>query len=130
MAVSGLRCSQQPRDVRLIRDHITNTSRGFCFLEFNTTEVTTDTVHVHVYMYTCNCRNAWKSFFLTLCRMRLLFCTRYWSRSLRSLWMASEVGGHYCNLYSVHCTCCTLCIIQCRLLYIVHVHVHVATLLL
>ena len=38
---------------------------------------------------------------LTLCRMRLLFCTRYWSRSLRSLWMASEVRGYSCNLYSV-----------------------------
>ena len=48
MAISGLDSPYHARDVRLIRDHVTNTSRGFCFVEFNTSEVH---VHVHVYVH-------------------------------------------------------------------------------
>ena len=39
MALSGVSGLQQPVDIRMIRDHHTSTSRGFCFLEFATGEV-------------------------------------------------------------------------------------------
>ena len=50
-ALLNLKGLQQPRDVRVIREHVTNTSRGFCFLEFTTAEVRRvegDCVHVYV----------------------------------------------------------------------------------
>jgi RNA-binding protein 5/10 len=45
VALSGVNGLQQPRDVRVIRDHITSTSRGFCFLEFTTAEVASAVLH-------------------------------------------------------------------------------------
>jgi len=32
-------CALSVRDIRLIRDKVTNTSRGFCFVEMNNIEV-------------------------------------------------------------------------------------------
>jgi hypothetical protein len=39
-ALASLEGLQQPVDVRIIRDHVTSASRGFCFLEFSTGEIT------------------------------------------------------------------------------------------
>ncbi|CAI8016752.1 RNA-binding protein 10 [Geodia barretti] len=39
-ALASLEGLQQPVDVRIIRDHITSASRGFCFLEFSSGEIT------------------------------------------------------------------------------------------
>lgn len=45
LALSSQTGLQQPRDVRVIRDHVTNTSRGFCFLEFSTAEEASTVLH-------------------------------------------------------------------------------------
>ena len=37
-ALAGI-TAMQPKDVRLVKDRATNTSRGFAFIETNTTEV-------------------------------------------------------------------------------------------
>ena len=45
-AVSNV-CALSLKDIRLIKDKVTNTSRGFCFVELNSIEVSwSEKVHI------------------------------------------------------------------------------------
>ena len=62
-ALASLEGLQQPVDVRIIRDHITSASRGFCFLEFSSGEVglvTWDYLYSYVMSDVC-CLQYWAS---------------------------------------------------------------------
>ena len=52
-ALARLEGLQQPVDVRIIRDHVTSASRGFCFLEFATGEVSEGPVCIRRTLMLC-----------------------------------------------------------------------------
>ena len=108
-ALGSLEGLQQPVDVRVIRDHVTSASRGFCFLEFSTGEVVPPfPVLHHIHVRNCGCAP------YCVCRWHQWHCERCWNKHLPSLSMEREVSSvlsrspmeiHY--PFCSHCDVCS-----------------------